>query len=258
MDNTQKFTGKAAAYANARPGYAAGLFDLLAAELPQNAAVADIGSGTGILTKELLRRGYSVWAVEPNAEMRACAEADLSGFAGFRSIAAPAEHTTLPGRRMDAVTAAQAFHWFDPEAFRVECQRILKPGGRIYLIWNNRDSDSPLVQENFSICQKYCPGFKGFSGGNTEIEAEIFGLFGGSCKKMVFENNLYFDRPRFLDRLRSASYSPAPEDPVYGRYMQALEALFEQYARDGILEMPNQTVVYSAPRGETGRNILIR
>lgn len=257
MDNTQKFTGKAAAYANARPGYAAGLFDLLAGELPLNAAVADIGSGTGILTKELLRRGYSVCAVEPNADMRACAETDLAGCSGFRSIAAPAEHTTLPGHSMDAVTAAQSFHWFDPAAFQTECRRILKPGGRVYLIWNNRDSDSPIVRENYSICQEYCPGVQGFSGGNAEMDAVICGFFGGTCEKLVFENNLYFDRPRFLDRLRSASYSPAPEDPVYAPYMAALEALFGRYARDGVLEMPNQTVVYRAPREGAGRNILI-
>lgn len=129
MDNTGKFTGKGAVYAAARPRYAEELLAYLADEagLAPGALVADVGSGTGIFSEQLLDAGFRVIGVEPNDDMRTQAEHTLGGREGYRSVRGTADATGLPDASIGCVTAAQAFHWFDANAFKRECRRILKP-----------------------------------------------------------------------------------------------------------------------------------
>ena len=111
--NETKFTGKAAVYQKSRPTYADGLFAVLGSVFAHVAAgtVADVGAGTGILTAQLLAHGVgTVFAVEPNDEMRAAAERTCAAWPGFVSVRGTAEATGLPAGSVDAVTAAQAFH----------------------------------------------------------------------------------------------------------------------------------------------------
>jgi ubiquinone/menaquinone biosynthesis C-methylase UbiE len=133
-DHMQDYTGAslpADNYARYRPSYAPAVLDLLRREcgLTPDWVIADVGSGTGISTAMFLDHGNRVYGVEPNEAMRAYAEETLSGNLRFTSIAARAEATTLPGASVDLVVAGQAFHWFEPDATRVEWARILKPGG---------------------------------------------------------------------------------------------------------------------------------
>ncbi len=100
--------------------------------------VADIGSGTGIFTELLLLKGCFVTGVEPNAPMRQAAEQKLGGYDRFYSLEGSAEQTGLADHSIDLITVAQAFHWMDPAPTKKEFNRILKPGGRIALIWNLR------------------------------------------------------------------------------------------------------------------------
>lgn len=138
MKNTDRFTGKAGAYAQGRPGYPSAVVELLTQETRrENPRMADIGSGTGILSRAMLERGWTVYGVEPNDDMRKEAEKTLNGFSRFHSVAGTAEHTRLSGASVDLVTSAQAFHWFDAFAFKRECRRILTGEGRIALIWNS-------------------------------------------------------------------------------------------------------------------------
>ena len=114
MKNTDRFTGKAGAYAQGRPGYPSAVVKLLTQETRrENPRMADIGSGTGILSRAMLERGWTVYGVEPNDDMRKEAEKTLNGFSRFHSVAGTAEHTRLSGASVDLVTSAQAFHWFD-------------------------------------------------------------------------------------------------------------------------------------------------
>ena len=117
---------------------------LSANELNENQIVADIGSGTGIFSRQLLESGLHVIGVEPNDDMRKMAEQSLKRYPRFQSIKATAENTTLKKNSVDLVTVAQAFHWFDKEAFKIECQRILKQKANVALVWNSRDVTSPL------------------------------------------------------------------------------------------------------------------
>ncbi len=127
---TQRFTHRVEDYIRARPSYPAAALDVLAEAcgLGPDSAVADIGAGTGIFTELLLAHAGTVYAVEPNDAMRAAAETHLAHRPGFVSVAGTAEATGLAAGSVDLVTAAQAFHWFDPDRTRAEWQRILRPG----------------------------------------------------------------------------------------------------------------------------------
>ena len=120
MDNTQKFSGKSDIYEQARPAYAPALISWLVQTLNLNpdSKIADVGAGTGKLTRQLLELGATVYAVEPNADMRYKAITLLSDYPNFQPIAAPAEHATLPDKSVNLITAASAFHWFDAKAFK--------------------------------------------------------------------------------------------------------------------------------------------
>lgn len=246
MDNTQRFSGKAAVYTAARPDYAPALLDCLYAQygFSAQAVIADIGSGTGKFAKSLLERGSRVFCVEPNADMRETAERELQGYAGFHSAAGTADNTMLASGSVDFVTAAQAFHWFDPEAFRRECLRILKPDGRVVLIWNSRDMTAPVNRESETVFRRFCPAFRGFSGGMQPDDARIVDFFRGRYERVSFPNPLCYDRERFVKRCLSGSYALREGDTGYEAYLSALEGLFDRYAQNGAIEMPNHSTAY--------------
>lgn len=128
------FGAAAAAYERGRPGYPDGALDWL---LPADVRdVVDLGAGTGKLTRLLAGRGLSVVAVEPSDGMRAELERVLPG---VTALAGAAEHIPLPDHSADAVLVAQAWHWVDPAMAVPEVRRVLRPGGRLGLIWNFRD-----------------------------------------------------------------------------------------------------------------------
>ena len=112
-DPIERFGDRADNYAKFRPGYPDPMLGFLLDVVSQPAVVADIASGTGILTRQLLDKGYELYAVEPNGPMRSVAERTLSGRPRFHSVRGTAETTTLPDGAVDLITCAQAFHWFD-------------------------------------------------------------------------------------------------------------------------------------------------
>lgn len=131
------FTNRAEAYAKGRPGYTDVAVTKIIELAPTKAIFADIGAGTGKLTKELAEQGCVVYAVEPNMDMRTQLAAICELYTNVKIIDGTAEHTTLPNQCVDVITTAHALHWFDLEAFRAECCRILKPNGLIIVIYNH-------------------------------------------------------------------------------------------------------------------------
>src|SRR5262249_49451556 len=127
----------------------------------EDAVIADIGAGTGISTELFLRHGNEVWAIEPNAEMRAAAESLKDRYSLVHVAEGTAEKTGLPDASIGFVVAATAFHWFDANACRVEFQRILKSGRWVVLLWNERRSEaSPFLIAYEEILRRFGTDYK--------------------------------------------------------------------------------------------------
>ncbi|MDE5985418.1 MAG: class I SAM-dependent methyltransferase [Eubacterium sp.] len=246
MDNTQKFSGRAQDYTKGRPGYPQALFDCLYDKysFSDSSVIADIGAGTGKFSKYLLDMGSKVYLVEPNDDMRLVAQSELSDYSKAVFVNGSSETTMLSDTSVDFVTAAQAFHWFDAKKFKKECKRILKPDGKVALIWNTRDMSSEFNFKSYEIYKKYCPLFKGYHGGMKDDDERISDFFDNNCDKFIFENPLIFTKNKFITRSLSASYSLKIGDENFDEYVKALENLFDEYAENDVVVMKNNTTAY--------------
>lgn len=246
--NENIFTGLANIYEKYRPMYPISLFSYLQknAGINLSSVIADIGSGTGILTQELLKICGHVYAIEPNTDMRNIAESKLSLNSNFTSISAVAENTTLQEESVDFITVAQAFHWFDKIAFKKESKRILKKQGIVILIWNRRKESDLLIQEIDSISQEFCPTFSGSSKGmRGATQNDSFdSFFEEKIDTVYFENSMVLNKDSFLGLHKSASYCPPTTDPDYRNYMNALAHYFDTKKKNNTLSLPNETVCY--------------
>ncbi|MBE6692264.1 MAG: class I SAM-dependent methyltransferase [Ruminococcaceae bacterium] len=244
--NTNKFDLKGNVYSKARPNYPDALFSFLLAErvIDKNTIAADIGSGTGIFTIALSKFIKSVLAVEPNEDMRIKAEEKYKTIANITSINATAENTLLTDCSVDLITVAQAFHWFDRVVFKNECKRILKPNGKVVLVWNDRDSDSEIIKDNFVVNKKYCKDFKGSSNGIDFSKAAFSDFFSGEFELVEFCNNLIYTREDFIARNLSSSYAPKEKDLIYDDYIKAVGKVFDKYQSNGTVKYPYITRCY--------------
>ncbi len=246
--NENRFDGKSNTYAKYRPSYPKESLNSIFNELgiDSTSVIADIGSGTGIFTKLLLEKGNSVYAVEPNNDMRAKAESDLCKYENFYSVNGSAEATTLADDSVDCITVAQAFHWFNVEEFKAECKRILKPSGKVVLVWNSRDEEHIINKENEKINKTFCESFTGFSGGisGPMKSKNISAFFSGDYQMKSFENFIRFDKDGFIGRNLSSSYAPKENDENYEEYVKALEDMFDKYSENGAMNCPHYTKYY--------------
>jgi SAM-dependent methyltransferase len=245
--STIRFSGRVENYIKYRPGYPNGVIETLAKEcgLTDNSVVADIGSGTGILSELFLKNGNRVFGVEPNREMREAGERLLKQYRNFTSIDGTAEATTLPGRSVDFVTAGQAFHWFDRERTRTEFSRILKSDGWVVLIWNERLTDtSPFLRAYEELLQKYGTDYAAVDHRNVNSDAikKFFAPQPFALKK--FENRQVVDFEGAKGRLLSSSYVPEPGHLNYQPMLDKLRAIFDQYHTDGRVTFDYATQMY--------------
>lgn len=246
MNTTEKFSGRAENYAASRPSYSTELINCLYERhgLANAQIIADIGSGTGKFSQQLLDRHSEVYCVEPNADMRHAAEDRLSGYENFHSVAGSAEHTTLKNDFADSITVAQAFHWFDVAKFKQECLRIIKPDGRVFLIWNLRDNNDAVNREWHNVFLRYCPGFNGFSNGIENDDPKIKAFFDKGYERISFDYPLMFSRENFIKRSLSSSYSLKEGDDEYAAYISSLNRLFDSHERNGQITIANCSVAY--------------
>jgi SAM-dependent methyltransferase len=245
-DATDRFSNRADAYARARPSYPKETLAILRAHhgLKPGSVVADIGSGTGIFTRLLLESGAKVFAVEPNADMRAEAERTLGADPRFVSIDGRAEATALEAASVDLIVAAQAFHWFEVAAARIEHARILRPGAHSALIWNDRDlASNAFLREYERILTEYCPGYPVLQG-KADTPEKFDAYFGkGRWTKHTSPNAQSLDRELLVVRVMSSSYAPSAESDGHAALVQALEACFDRYAENGADVIPYLTTV---------------
>jgi SAM-dependent methyltransferase len=246
-DPTKRFSSRVESYIRHRPRYPEAIIPLLEGACGLTAAwvVADVGSGTGFLSELFLANGNAVFGVEPNLEMREAGQRLLSGYPGFISVDGRVEATTLPDGSVDLVSAGQAFHWFDRPSTRLEFGRILKPGGRVVLIWNVRRKDAtPFARAYDGLLRRWCPDYEKVDLENLtdEVIAEFFGP--GSFRLLTLGNRQLFDFRGLEGRLMSSSYAPEPGDPNHAPMVAELRTVFAGHSISGTVTFDYDTAVY--------------
>jgi SAM-dependent methyltransferase len=246
-DAKQRFSNRVADYVRYRPGYPAAVLDVLRTEcgLRPGQVIADIGSGTGLLSKLFLENGNHVFGVEPNQEMRQAGEEFLQSFPNFTSVAGSAEATTRGDASVDFITAGQAFHWFDPKAARSEFERILKPGGWTVVLWNDRRmEEAQLTRKYEDVLERYGIDYQRVK--DSYPESEDIGSFfaGGVFSARDLPNHQVLDWEGLRGRLRSSSFAPTEGHPNHAPMMAELGRIFRAHQRDGRVRMEYFTRVY--------------
>ena len=247
-DTVERFSNRVANYIKYRPDYPREIIDYLesACSLTHEAVIADIGCGTGISSQLFLENCNRVIGVEPNAAMRSAAMEFLSPFPDFAIADGTSDNTTLPDASVDFVVAAQAFHWFDPEKTRTEFHRILRPGGHIVLIWNERQLDTtPFLVEYESFLLKYAYDYGRVRHENIHDE-ELRAFFQTDYGSATFPNIQIFDFEGLKGRMLSASYMPNESDAVFPEMIEELRILFAKHAENGRIRVLYDTNVYNS------------
>jgi ubiquinone/menaquinone biosynthesis C-methylase UbiE len=236
--NETAYTRKAQDFAENRPPYTEKAFFALCELIGLDAGwvVADIGSGTGNVTRHLVGRVSRVFAVEPDDAMRYQAERLLGTQPSFISIAGTAEETTLLQQSVDLITVGQALHWFDVERAKREFDRILKPSGWLALIWNRF---------------------------GEETDPNLSAIFSqGECKRFSFPATIHERWSQFIGGARSSASNPSQGDDGYEEFEHEQRKEFEHEQRkvfdaqavDGLITVKYATELAVAPlnRGTTG------
>jgi SAM-dependent methyltransferase len=232
---TSRFSDRVENYVRYRPGYPPEVLQALKTEcgLSPEHVIADIASGTGIWTRQLLENGNPVFGIEPNAEMRAAGERLLAGFPGFTSVNGTAEATTLPERSVTFVTAAQAGHWFDRRRSHQEFARILKSEGWLALLWNERVNDSTQFLRDYEgLLLTYGTDYKEVRHERTSDAVNEF-FDPAAFRARAFDMQQEFDYGGVEGRLLSSSYAPGPGHPLHAPMLCELRRIFEASAVAG-------------------------
>lgn len=246
-NNTTRFSNRVDDYVKYRPGYPTEIITYLQQtyNLSTDKLIADVGAGTGISAALFLDAGYRVIAVEPNAEMRNKAIELLDHHQGFTAKDGTAEHTGLAGSSVDAIIAGQAFHWFDAETSRIEFKRILKPGGIVALIWNERKTASQFEVDYDELIIRHAIDYVKVDHRNIDVEHIGKFFHPQQFQLQVFPNKQVFDFDGLAGRLSSSSYIPAKGQDGYQPTMADLRKLFDRYQQDNLITINYDTKVYT-------------
>ncbi|MDZ8184750.1 MAG: class I SAM-dependent methyltransferase [Nostoc sp. ChiSLP02] len=205
LNPLNRFSDRAEDYVKYRPSYPADAIDIILEGLDKNSQilVADIGAGTGISSRLLAERGVNVIAIEPNAAMREAAEPHT--LVEFRD--GTAELTKLADESVDLVTCFQAFHWFNPEPALSEFHRILKPSGRLAVVWNNRDKEDAFTAEYSRIVREASNNHPAESRMQS-VEPLLATPHFINIREYTFTYRQQLDLTGLIGRAKSVSYLP--------------------------------------------------
>jgi SAM-dependent methyltransferase len=240
-DPKKRFSSRVENYIKYRPSYPSKIIKFLVDEkiLSKNSIIADVGSGTGILSELFLKNGNKVFGVEPNTEMRRAAEKLLMKYQNFVSIHSSAENTSLLSNSIDIITVGQAFHWFNVERTKAEFKDILKPDGYVVLIWNNRRKTNPGFSSQYEqFISRYGTDYKQI----RKNEKNVDNFF--QYKKKIFENYQELDFEGLKGRLLSTSYIPLDENASYEKMINDLQKIFEENQQNGKVRIEYDTELY--------------
>jgi SAM-dependent methyltransferase len=245
-DPKERFSSRVADYVKYRPGYPEEIVGVLreAIALSPDHVVADIGSGTGLSARRFVSNGNVVFGVEPNEAMRHAAEEIIGRDGRFRSVDGAAEATALDDASVDVVVAAQAFHWFDRDAVRREWTRILRPGGWVVLIWNERRLDAtPFLRAYEHVLVEYSTDYEAVRHENVTQDA-IRAFLPRDYSRHALDNEQVFDFEGLRGRLLSSSYAPPAGHPRHEPMLAALRRIFDEHCTDGRAVIEYDTVIH--------------
>jgi SAM-dependent methyltransferase len=242
LSPTLRYTNRAEQYARYRWDYAPQATAYVISHVPVTAGtcIADVGSGTGILTRHFTNLAQRVYAVEPDAEMRAWAEQSCPGTPSFISVSGSAEHTTLPDHCVDLIIVGQAIHWFDALPARREFQRILRPGGYLAVLWNG-GMDAAIGQALQQVCTVE-NGWEMTPAANPPPPPPMSYYFGtGDLPQQSFPASREENWDEFFGGLCSAANAPDEANPLFADMRTAARRAFDALSTDGILNMHYST-----------------
>jgi len=217
--HARSFGGVADAYDRGRPTYPRDAAVWLTGEQPTT--VLELGAGTGKLTRQLVGLGHDVHATDPDEAMLAVLRRDLPD---VRATVGGAEEIAAPDASYDVVVSAQAFHWFDLDRALPEIARVLKPGGRLALVWNERDERIPWVRKLGRII------------GTQEHDTDPTGPV-STCGHFGFVEDATFkhwqgvDRASILDLVLSRSHVAVLDEEGRAAKLDEVRAFYDDYGR---------------------------
>ncbi len=241
MNPVGRFCDRAADYVKYRPSYPAAAIEAILDGFgpPSQLTVADIGAGTGISSRLLAEREVRVLAIEPNAEMRQAAAPHA--FVEFRE--GTSETTNLPESSVNLVTCFQSFHWFNPVLTLPEFRRILKPSGRLAVVWNLRDCADALTLGYTQIVKSAShnhPAEKRDSSSEPLLASADF----TNVRSSEFAHKQDVDLAGLIGRAKSASYIPK-SGPHLQKIVSDLTDLYQAHCNDrGFVSLVYKTIVY--------------
>lgn len=243
--NDQLFTGRTDNYARFRPSYPKSILKMLEERygFRSTMTVADIGCGTGILSRVFLDNGNQVYCVDPNDEMLATAKRELYQYDKAVIINGLAERTGLKDKSINIIVAGQAFHWFNADCAKVEFKRILTDPFLVALIWNDRDNRYGFTSEYERIVSIYSKNYRGT--GSTAIPIDIITrFFEMSYDYYEYKNSQELDLEGVKGRYLSNSYSLNVTDKRFPEAINALNKAFEKYNIKGKVSIEYITKIF--------------
>jgi SAM-dependent methyltransferase len=252
VDPTAAYSTRAAHYARYRWEYAPAAIRALldVAQIGPSSVVADVGAGTGILARQIVKRqmaGYpgervleQIYAIEPNAEMRRFARETLAPYPACTLLDGRAEAIPLPDRCVDLIVVGQAIHWFEPEPARAEFRRIARPGGWLALL-RNYGTDAALGRAMAGLLSEENGVDRAHAARRPWGQPPGFFLSEGQASVRTFPFVRREPWEAFLGSLLSASYAPDESHSLYPRFERAARVVFERSSVGGLLEVRGET-----------------
>ena len=247
----QAFRSVAELYERSRPGYPPDAIEFVSErlELRPGRVVADVAAGTGKLTRLLLATGARVIAVEPLDEMRAVLE-ELAP--GAELLAATAEVLPLDDASVDAVTVAQAFHWFDAPVALAELGRVLRPDGALALVWNIRDLDDPVQWQLNELLAPYRGDARSEHEQPWRADIDASPLF-GPAEVRSFAWVQPYTREELVDRIASVSFIARLDDDARADLLERVRALAGAAGEPFPFRYRTDVFVFPRSRGQGAR-----
>jgi ubiquinone/menaquinone biosynthesis C-methylase UbiE len=242
MDTKIVYSTKAQKYAKYRWDFAMSAVEAIVemTHLDNQSVIADIGAGTGILTRHFTNCAHQIYAVEPNQEMRDILIENMADKSNVSVINGCAENTLLANDSVDLITAAQAIHWFDPEPAKKEMLRILKDDGWLVLLRNYPVNQAYNEAVGSLISEHYGADFS-VAAERPKPKPTDYYYGTDHFRTLTFPFHFNQSWKGFIGALTTASFMPDEDHPLFGKLEAKAREVFAQLSRNGMLLVEGET-----------------